>query len=313
MRSLSVVIPVYCEEQGIESFHQRLTEVLDKLNMKLQLIYVNDGSTDATHIKLERIAKDTPSVEVIEFSKNFGKESAIQAGLQAAEGDCVVVIDADLQHPPSLIPEMISYWNNGADIVNAVKIERQKESLPARLFADGYYYLLSKSTGMNLSGSSDFKLLDKSVVSELLRVTEKRPFFRALTMWAGYDQQFIEFIPADRNSGKSKFGFSLKIKLAIVSLTNFSSTPIKFIAWLFLAFFISATYVTIQILQSVVSNQAATGFPTVLLLQLWIATVILASQAITAIYVYNIFIEVRSRPSFLIKKDTDLDRDSFDQ
>lgn len=186
---LSVVIPSYKEEGIIEKTAQTISEILGKAQIAYELIFVDDGSGDGTWFKICEVRKLNPNVRGIRFSRNFGKEAAILAGLCAATGDCTAVIDCDLQHPPKLLVDMYKIWQSGIEIVEAVKRERGKESLLRRFAANTFYKFMSKATGVDMKSSSDYKLLDKRVVQVLISMPERITFFRAMSSWVGFKEK----------------------------------------------------------------------------------------------------------------------------
>ena len=190
---LSVIIPAYNEQENIEKTAETIYKILSDEKIECEIMFVDDGSKDKTWELISRLAEENPSVRGLKFSRNFGKEGAIFAGLKACEGDCAVVIDCDLQHPPELIPEMVNLWEQGYEVVEAVKASRGKESLIYKTFAKGFYRLMKNSADVNLDRASDYKLMDRKVIDALNEMPERLTFFRALSSWVGFKTTQLEF------------------------------------------------------------------------------------------------------------------------
>lgn len=213
MSLISVVIPSYNEQENIERTASVLAEILGRTEMEYELIFVDDGSKDETYARICAEADKNPRIKGVRFSRNFGKEASIFAGLRSSTGDCCVVIDCDLQHPPEIIPQMIALWRDGYEIVEGVKSSRGKEGLAYKLSAGLFYKLISKAAKIDMASSSDFKLLDRKVVDALAALPEKSTFFRALSFWMGFRSVRLEFTVAERTAGKSKWSFSQFVAL----------------------------------------------------------------------------------------------------
>ena len=197
---LSIVLPAYNEEQNISNTAKVLAGLLEENEIDYELVFISDGSRDATLELIRKAAEENPKVKGAEFSRNFGKEAAIFAGLELAAGDAVVVMDCDLQHPPETILEMWKLWRNGAEVVEGIKESRGKESLAYKLSAGLFYKIMSRLIKVDMSASSDFKLLDRKVVDVLLQLPERNTFFRALSFWAGFRREYVSYEVQDRKS-----------------------------------------------------------------------------------------------------------------
>ena len=219
---LSVIIPAYNEEQMIHKTAKTISGILEDENIDYEIVFVNDGSKDNTWKKICEAGKENPKVRGICFSRNFGKESAMFAGLAEAKGDCVVVIDCDLQHPPEKIVEMYHLWEQGYEIIEGVKASRGKESGMHAFAAKCFYSLISNATNIDMSHASDFKLLDRKAVNVLLNMPEKNAFFRALSSWVGFKSTQIEYDVQEREAGESKWSTKSLIKYAITNITSFT-------------------------------------------------------------------------------------------
>lgn len=212
---LSIIIPAYNEEKMIAAAAREIYNILDIERIPNEIIFVDDGSGDATWEEINKVSQKIRSVRGIHFSRNFGKEAAIMCGLSHASGECCVVMDCDLQHPPKKITEMYSLWKQGYEIVEGLKSSRGKESKIHALAASIFYKLESSAVGFDMSNTSDFKLLDRKAVNSILEMKEQKPFFRALSSWIGYEKTNIQFDVQERSVGKSKWSLMSLIKYAI--------------------------------------------------------------------------------------------------
>ena len=223
---LSVVIPAYNEEIMVGKAAQAIAETLRRAEIEYELIFVDDGSRDATWAGIREASGKDPRVRGLSFSRNFGKDKAVFAGLAEARGACCAVLDCDLQHPPEKLPEMYALWQQDYDIVEGVKLSRGREPLLYRMAAGGFNTLISRAVGFDMKRSSDFKLLDRKVVDTLLALPEQDVFFRGLTAWVGFKSTTLEFSVAERAAGESKWTFSSLARYAISSISAFSTGPL---------------------------------------------------------------------------------------
>lgn len=249
-----------------------------------------------------RLADDRPCVSVIRLSRNFGKEAALCAALENAGGDAVLVMDSDLQHPPKYIPEMVRLWKEeGYDVVEGVKADRGKESLGSKLAALFFYRAFRKTTGIDIGVASDFKLLDRSVVEAWKQLPERNTFFRGLSAWVGYKRYAMPFEVAPRAGGETKWTFKSLTRLAVNSITAYTSAPLFIVFWLGILMGIAAVVMAVQTLYMYFSHNAETGFSTVILLLLFIGSAIMISLSIIGLYIAKIYDEVKGRPRYIIK------------
>lgn len=298
---LSVVLPMYDEAPNVERILAAVAESLDRAGATWEAICVDDGSTDDTWSRLVAAAEADPRVTPLRLSRNFGKEAAMSAGLEAARGRAVLLLDADLQHPPALIGTLVQHWRDGADIVEAVKADRGRESSAYAAAAHAFYALMGAS-GQNIRGSSDFKLLDRQVVDVLNDMPERARFFRGLVAWVGYDVVRVPFEVAPRAAGTTSWSPFGLVRYAIRNLLAFSSTPLRMIGWTGLATLFAATALALQTLYNWGAGIAVTGFTTVILVQLGLGGLILASVGIVALYLAQIYDELKGRPTYVIRK-----------
>ena len=297
---LSVILPAYNEEASVPRAAQVICTLLEQADIRHEVIFIDDGSKDDTWTMILAQAASHPQVRGVRFSRNFGKEAAIFAGLAQARGNCVVVLDCDLQHPPEKILEMYRLWEQGYQVVEGVKVSRGKESPLHTLAARTFYSLISRATGIDMSRASDFKLLDRRAVDTLLAMREKNAFFRALSSWIGFSTTQVEFEVQPRLEGTSKWSFRSLTKYALVNLTSFSAAPLQLITLLGVMVFLCSVVLGIWSLWQKLSGQALEGFTTVILLQLIIGSVLMICLGIIGYYVARIYEEIKDRPRYIV-------------
>lgn len=302
MGVLSIVLPSYNEERMICKTAGVLSELMKQEGIPYQLVFVDDGSRDQTWKEIERAAKADSCVTGLHFSRNFGKESAIFAGLANAVGDCSVVMDCDLQHPPETVVEMYRLWEQGYEVVEGVKHSRGKESLLHRASAGLFYKLISRAVKIDMSRASDFKLMDKKAAEALLNMPERNAFFRALSSWVGYKSATVEFDVQERTEGESKWSTWSLVKYAVTNIVAFSAVPMQLVTIAGLFVFLMGGVVGIQTLIKYFSGRAVEGFTTVILLILLVGSIIMISLGIIGYYISKIYEEVKGRPRYLISK-----------
>ena len=299
---LSIVIPAYNEEKMIWKTTEVVSGIMEREKIPFELVFVNDGSRDQTWEMIEKAAEKNTHVTGIRFSRNFGKESAIFAGLANAEGDCIAVMDCDLQHPPETLVEMYRLWEQGYEVVEGVKRSRGKESVLHRASAGMFYKIMSKAVQIDMSRASDFKLMDRKAVEALLSMPERNAFFRALSSWVGYRTTSVEFDVQERTEGESKWSTWSLIKYAVRNIVGFSSAPLQMITVAGVLTLFFAIVVGIQSLVKYFCGHALEGFTTVILLLLIIGSLIMLSLGIIGIYIAKIYEEVKGRPRYFIAR-----------
>ena len=304
MALLSVVIPSYNEEGNIARTAARLREILTKAEISYELVFISDGSRDRTFEEIEKAAKLDEHVKGYEFSRNFGKEAAIFAGLKCAQGNCVVVIDCDLQHPPEKIPEMFGLWQEGYDVIEGIKSDRGEESGLHKLFTGAFYGIMSKLMKINMNDTSDYKLLDRRVVDVLLDLKESNTFFRALSFWAGFKSTSVSYEVQERTAGESKWSFWSLLKYAVMNTTSFTTVPLQVVTFLGVFSIILAVIMGLQTLIRYFIGNSVEGFTTVILLVLMIGGFIMLSLGIIGHYLARIYEEVKGRPRYIIARET---------
>lgn len=309
MKLLSIVVPAYNEETMVMRTAKEITSILTKEQIPIEIIFVNDGSTDRTWREIERASEHFSHVKGVSFSRNFGKEAAILAGLQQAKGACCVVMDGDLQHPPKTVVDMYHYWLEGYEIVEGIKASRGEETPFHRFFTKSFYSLLNRATGFDMEHSSDFKLLDRKAVDEYLQLPERKLFFRALSYWLGFNSITIEFHVQSRGGGETKWSFISLVKYAISNITSFSTLPMQIVTFIGVLFFIFASILGVQSIVSFLRGDSLEGFTTVILLLLGIGSVLMVSLGIIGYYISKIYEETRRRPRYIISQTAQHERD----
>ncbi len=300
---LSIIIPSYNEEGNVENTANVVSEIMRENKIDYELVFVNDGSKDKTWEKLTQLTKSMDNIVAINFSRNFGKESAIFAGLKEAKGDACVLMDCDLQHPPKTIVEMYNIWKNNPDIdiVEAKKADRGKENPIYKCFSLLFYKLIRKASGLEMKDASDFKLLDRRVVDQLNEMPERLTFFRAMSNWVGYNTATVYFEVQERFDGESKWSVKSLVKYAINSITAFTSAPLQLVTIIGTLSFICAIVLGIQTLVMKFMGHSATGFTTVILLLLFIGSMIMISLGIIGHYLAKIYEEIKQRPRYIVR------------
>ncbi len=305
MALLSIVLPSYNEEQNIANTAKVLAELLEQEKIDYELVFVSDGSKDGTYEEILKAAAKNPKVKGAKFSRNFGKEACIFAGLKLTCGDAVIVMDCDLQHPPQVIPQMWKLWQEGFEVVEGVKSSRGKESLAHKMSAGLFYKVMSYLIKMDMNASSDYKLLDRKVVDVLLQLPEKNTFFRALTFWAGFNTTTVEYEVQERLYGTSKWSVFSLMKYAVTNATSFSTLPLQMVTVLGVVSIMFSVILAIQTLVRYLMGNSVEGFTTVILLILIIGGFIMLSLGIIGHYLARIYEEVKGRPKYIISDVTD--------
>lgn len=297
---LSVVLPSYNEEASIPRAADTITALLSQAGVDHELIFVDDGSRDGTWAAIEGQSARHPQVRGVRFSRNFGKEAAIFAGLAQARGDCTVVMDCDLQHPPEKVVDMYRLWQQGYQVVEGVKASRGKENPLHTFAAKGFYSVISRATGIDMSKASDFKLLDRRAVDTLLAMREKNAFFRALSSWIGFSTTQVEFHVQPRLEGDSKWSIRSLVRYALTNIAAFSTAPLQLVTLLGVVVFVCSVALSIHSLWQKLAGHALEGFTTVILLQLFIGSILMICLGIIGYYIAKIYEEIKDRPRYIV-------------
>ena len=299
---LSVILPSYNEEKMIPVAAETLAGILDTAKIPFELLFVNDGSKDGTWNEICRAREKDSRVCGVCFSRNFGKEAAMFAGLEKARGDCCVVLDCDLQHPPEKIVEMYRLWEQGYEVVEGIKHDRGEETGLHRFAANTFYGIISKATGIDMASSSDFKLLDRKVVDTLNAMPERNVFFRALSFWVGFKKAEVTYDVRERTAGESKWSTRSLIRYAITNIGSFSSAPLHLITILgFITLAISIVFSIVALVQKL-AGTALGGFTTVIILLLFLGSIMMISLGIIGYYIARIYEEIKGRPRYIIEE-----------
>ncbi len=302
MPKVSLVIPSYNEELMIEKTEKTLRERLEAEAIAYEIVFVADGSGDSTWLKVEELYQGDARIVGVHFSRNFGKESAILAGLANARGDCCLVMDCDLQHPPQTAIAMYRLWEEGYEVIEGIKQNRGNESHLHRFSAGIFNGLMSSAMGSDMFGTSDFKLLDRKAVDALLAMPEKNSFFRALSSWIGFRTTRIEFCVQEREAGRTKWSTASLIRYALTNIVAFSTLPMQCVTVAGVFVFLLGIILGIQTLANFFAGRAVEGFTTVILLLLLIGSTIMISLGIIGYYISKIYEEVKGRPRYIISQ-----------
>jgi polyisoprenyl-phosphate glycosyltransferase len=301
---LSIVVPVYNEAECLPEFHRRLTAVLHKLNLAYEIIFIDDGSSDGSLELISRLRETDPRIKALSFSRNFGHMAALSAGLDIAAGRAVITLDADLQHPPELIPELVARWRTGSQVVNTLRRANQDAGFFKRTTAAAFYRLIDKISGLNLPrNAADYRLLDRQVVDSLNQLRERARFLRGLARWVGFRQSFVEFTAERRWAGRTKYSFSRMLAFALDGLTSFSTFPLRLATYLGLATaaasFLDLVY---AIYVRTFTNRAIEGWASVLAAVLFLGGVQLIFLGVLGEYLGRIYEETKQRPLYIVGK-----------
>jgi len=300
---ISVVIPAYGEAANIPPLLQKLSGVLGECTQAFEIIIVDDGSVDSTWEVLKAHINKPYHLRAIRLSRNFGKENAICAGLEVAEGSGVIVMDCDLQHPPECIPKLINRWRAGdVEIVEAVKKTRSSESPAHQFGARMFYSIFGRLSDFDIQSATDFKIIDRAVLKAWRSMGERVTFFRGMIVWLGFRREEIHFDPIERSSGQSHWSMLSLCRLAINAITSFTSIPLRFVTMMGAVSIVLTIGLGIQTLYMKFSGRALDGFTTVIICILFVGAVIMFSLGIIGEYIAQIYDEVKLRPRYVIRE-----------
>jgi dolichol-phosphate mannosyltransferase len=302
---LSIVVPFHNEEDVLTPFVRELTRVLDGLDVDVEVILVDDGSTDSTWEKIVTTFGEDARFRGIRFSRNFGHQAALSAGLVAAEGDAVITMDGDLQHPPSVIPELLRTAGEGYDVVYAVRSGTDAEGFGKRRVADAFYWVLNKTSTLGLpAGAADFRYTSRRVVDELVRMPERQRFLRGLTRWVGFDQTFIAYDRGPRAAGSTKYSARKMLGLAWDGLASFSAAPLLLATWVgFATSLLGWLYLVYVLVVTAFTTQVVPGWTSVIAAVLILGGVQLLCLGIAGQYLGRVFLEVKGRPLYVVREE----------
>jgi len=303
----SIVVPVFNEAESLPELHRRLTTVMEKLGEPWELILVNDGSSDASPTVMRDLAARDPHVRVLRFARNFGHQIAVTAGLDASKGRAVIVIDADLQDPPEVIPDLVAKWKEGFELVYGVRRGREGETWFKKTSASIFYRLIFRITDVRIPlDTGDFRLLDRKVVDVLGRMRERHRFLRGMGAWVGFRQIGVPYDRQARFAGETKYPFRKMMRLALNAVTSFSHFPLQIATFLgFLCAGLSAAAILTVVILRLSGNQAFFGQATTLIAVLFLGGIQLISLGLLGEYLGRVYDEVKGRPLYILRRGPD--------
>ena len=300
----SILIPMYNEEQVIEETYHRLKKVMDQIGESYELVFVNDGSKDKSAQIISDLAKTDESIRLIDFSRNFGHQIAVTAGLDYVQGEAIVIIDADLQDPPEVIPQMLEKWREGYDVVYGKRIKRQGETVFKKITAHVYYRVLGALTDGNIpTDTGDFRLIDRKVCEAIKKLPEKNRFLRGMVNWVGFNQIPVEYVRDERWAGETKYPFKKMLKFAADGIFSFTYKPLKLATYigLFLSV-VGFLYLLVVLFQKLFTDTALTGWASIMAVTLVFHGITLVILGIIGEYIGRIYEEVKGRPLYIVKE-----------
>lgn len=300
--NISIIIPSYNEEKNISVLYSALTEILSNTGKSYEIIFVNDGSTDNTLSEIKNIAGKSGEVRYISFSKNFGHQIALKAGIDMARGDCVITMDADMQHPPELIKEMLYWWNQGYDIVYTYRKDEGNTPYFKRATSQIFYQIFRMLSDIPIEeGAADFRLMDKKVADVIRKINDPYLFLRGLIPWLGFKQKKIEYIPKKRLSGVSKYTFRRMWRFAVNGITGFSIKPLRVAIFIGLIFsFFSFIYMIYAIYVYFFDNRVVSGWASMVTMVSMIGGIQLIILGIMGEYIGKMYFHIKNRPVYII-------------
>ena len=301
--TLSIIVPVYNEQEMLPLFHQQLCNALELLpDEPCEIVYINDGSTDDSWSIMQSLSAGCADIELLNLSRNFGKEAAVTAGLDHVRGDAAILLDADLQDPPALIPYMLKAWREGYDVVEMKRRERHGESAFKKWSAHLYYRLLDTLSDVPIERDvGDFRLLSRRVIDEIKRLPERNRYMKGIMAWPGFRRTIIEFDRPERVAGETKWSFWQLVKLAMAGITSFSVKPLKMATWAgALVSGAALIYGLVILSKTLLFGEPVAGYPSMMLAILWLSGVQLIAIGVLGEYVGRIFVESKGRPVYLV-------------
>lgn len=301
---ISVIIPIFNEEENIRLLHQRLCGVMQKLDSPFELIFVNDGSKDNSMALIKLLANENSNVKFIDFSRNFGHQIAVSAGIDVAKGDAVVIIDADLQDPPELIIEMHQKWKEGYEVVYAKRRARKGENFLKKFTAKMFYRLLNKITSFNIPlDTGDFRIIDKKIVEVLKSMPEQQKFLRGQISWAGYKQTYVEYDRDSRNAGETGYTYKKMIRFALDGITSFSDAPLKLASLMgFVVSGVAFLMIFYALYARFISRDYVPGWTSLMLAVLFIGGIQLICIGMIGEYISRIANNIKNRPLYIVRE-----------
>lgn len=302
MSRLSVVLPAYNEELMVRKACRVLREILTEAGISYELVVVNDGSRDGTWEEIKKAAEQDSNILGVHFSRNFGKEAAVFAGLAQATGDVIAVMDCDLQHPPQTLVEMYRLWEEGYEVIEGVKTSRGKENVLHKKCAGFFYGIMSAVTKVDMQNASDFKMMDRRVADSVLSMPERNMFFRATSSWVGFRTAYVEFEVQEREAGESKWSAWSLVKYAFTNIVAFTTVPLQFVTFAGAVSFLGSLILMIYSLIQYFGGRAIEGYTTTIMVLLLIGSVMMLSLGIIGYYIAKIYEEVKRRPRYIVSR-----------
>jgi glycosyltransferase involved in cell wall biosynthesis len=302
---VSIILPCFNEEGNIVEIYEKIKTQIDTIGYDFELIFIDDGSTDQTLHTIKSLTRADNRVKCISFSRNFGHQAALKAGFDFCHGDCAITMDADLQHPPSLLAEMIENWEDGFEIVFTLRKDESETRFFKRFTSNFFYKLMNYMSGLNLQkGAADFRLIDRKIIDIFKdQISEYHLFYRGLISWVGFKTKSIEYAPSARHTGKTKYTFMKMLNFALNGITSFSIKPLRLSIIIgFILAFMSFVYAIYAVVASVLLNQTIVGWTSLIFSVLFIGGIQLIFMGIIGEYIGKIFIEIKQRPIYLVKE-----------
>lgn len=307
MKRICVIIPCYNERENLQHVNQRLQKIFKMElcnNYNFRILFVNDGSNDDTLEEIKKLHEKNANIDFISFSRNFGHQQALKAGIDYTRADAVITMDADLQHPPELIPEFIKYWEEGFDVINSKNSYSQNQSFLKKITSKSFYALLNLLSYVKIeSGTADFRLIDKKVLEQLRKLNEQNLFLRGAIPWVGFKQYTLEYFPDERKFGKTKYTVKKMFSLAITGITSFSIKPLRISIFFGLIFSVIAiVYMFYALYIGLFTDKAIEGWTSVIVSVLFIGGLQLLMLGIIGEYLGKLFLENKKRPNYIINE-----------
>ena len=308
MSKLSIIVPAYNEEKSINKTAEVISGLMVNAGIDYELLFINDGSKDNTWLEIMWQAESNKNIKGVSFSRNFGKEAAIFAGLDNCIGNCAVVIDCDLQHPPEKIVEMYKLWEEGYEVVEGVKNSRGNESAIHKFVVGIFYKIMSNITNIDMKNASDFKLMDRKVIGTLKSMPERNTFFRALSSWCGFKSTKLFFDVREREEGESKWSTKSLVKYALNNITSFSVLPMQIVTFFGAFFFLFAVILGIQSIVYKIIGKALEGFTTVICIELLVGSICMINMGIMGVYIAKMYEEIKGRPRYIAASKVNIEQ-----
>jgi dolichol-phosphate mannosyltransferase len=308
-KSVSIIIPVHNEEGNLGHLFDRLQKVASTIELKKEYVFINDGSNDRSQEMLDNFASRNEYVKVISLSRNFGHQTAVSAGIDLCTGDCAIIIDADLQDPPELIPQLIAKWLDGFDVVYAQRTKRKGESVFKRMSASIFYRILHHLTDVDIPlDTGDFRLIDRKVINVLKEMPERHRFIRGMISWSGFQQTYLEYVRDERFAGKTKYPLLKMLRFALTGITSFSFVPLQIASYFgFLVSILSFLYALYVIYLKIYTDATIQGWTSLMIAVLFLGGIQLITLGIIGEYIGRISDEVKQRPPYIINQTQNIE------